>query len=575
MAWDDAPPTKAELNLAKNPIPSWDDKPPTPEELNGVQAQSPGPQTSQGMAALEHFGNPMGYLPKLQAAAEPITDRINNVINYAKGKPTVDPAPMKNLTFSGDDYDKSKIANIQRQDQEVRDWPITSVVSGVGGAIAQGAGINTAAGAGLARFAPGAAESLATLQKAKGILPALGRIGLAGTTAAAQGAAYDPGQISPEDSELAARGKNALSSGLLGAGAQALGETVRAGSNAFKSAAQKNAIKTAGPTAGDVKKLVKSGDLKDVADFMLENKIPSSDLEDVVDKAENIRKTSGKTIGSIYDKVLDKQTDQSFIDSLAPEAADSIKSNPGYKPVTDGKALKLQLEQQMTGKADGDSAFKRVSGILDDFAKKGDNIIPQDANDMKGQLDHLINYNQELREMPLAQQGLKQVRDYIKQATDEQIQSYSHVLNSDDFSKLKQANSDYGKAITVKNMAQGASGREIARNWLSPSEKGAAGLGAIYGLSGHEEDDKDSGLLAKIGKKAFRAGTGALIAGGVTKLGNNFSSSTKANVYNSLSNLAPKIDPNIVGTGIGLLNGQYQNNKQNQGLIGGQNANSR
>jgi hypothetical protein len=559
MAWDDAPPTKSELKQSSN----WDASPPSSDELKTIGA-GPKDDVSVPETALEQFAKPItyGYLPKLQAAAEPITDRIYKGLGLAGSDKNTPVAPWKQAVFSGPEYDKAKQENQDRQQKEVQDNPVTSVASGLGGAITGGIATGGLLKAGVAAAAPGVSDSLQSLQQAKGLLPAAGRIGLAGATGAAQGLAYDPGQTQDGQSDLDARLSQAKLGGLLGSGFQAAGEVGRGVADTFKDTARKYAIKTAGPAAGDVQKLIKTGQLDKVGDFMLDNKIPSSDIQDVLDKTQNLKDQAGKTIGNIYNQVLDKKTDQSFLDSLTPELADKLQ-NGGFKPVTDGNALKNQLEQQMTGKAKGGQAFKQVSSIIDDFAKKGDGITIQDANDMKGQLDHLINYDKDIRDNTLAQQGLKTVRDFINNKTQDEVKTLGQVLDSDSYDALKKANATYGNAARVQGIAQGALGREAARNILSPSEKGALGLGVVTGLmSPGDEHSKIPG--GRVGH-ALAYGAGGLLA---SKLGNNFNDATRAGIYNGLSKMGPNLSPLTSSSLAGQLGGNLMNQKR--GLLRGQ-----
>lgn len=90
--------------------------------------------------ALESSGKALtlGYLPQLQAKAEPLTDRIYDRINRLIGNRETDVAPMSQLTENSPEYIKSRDDNIKRQKGQEEEMPYTAKAAGLAGGIVGG-----------------------------------------------------------------------------------------------------------------------------------------------------------------------------------------------------------------------------------------------------------------------------------------------------------------------------------------------------------------------------------------------------------------------------------------------------
>lgn len=260
MAWNDAPPSKDELKSTQG---SWADAPPTKDELSGDTFEKEGiinrikgifssegraklqaamdrakkaqgePKTGRAQSELEGFGNgaTLGYLPHLQAAAEPVTTAIGNAVTGADVEP--------------DSYVESRDRNIARQKLQAEEHPGSVMAGKLAGGLA-----TTIAAAPLM----GETAALSGLQK----LEHAGKIG------AGVGALQNPGDkegVVDDGGQLADRVTNAgigagigigTQGGLEGlSGARTLGDLMKiapkANADQIKAAAEALGIK---PTAG-------------------------------------------------------------------------------------------------------------------------------------------------------------------------------------------------------------------------------------------------------------------------------------------------------------------------------------
>src|SRR3954463_9327645 len=188
MAWNDAPPTAEELKSQAVP---WDAAPPTKEEL-GKASQGP------AQTFLEHAGNALtfGYLPQLQAAAEP---QMTRILNVATGN-NVEP----------DTYTNARDQNVKRLAAEAHANPKSAIGGGVAGGLL-GAAITPV---------PGGA--------AKGLMGLVGKGALYG---GAVGALSNPGDEEGKVDllQLGDRAKNAGKGVLVGAAGGAAAGAVSKG----------------------------------------------------------------------------------------------------------------------------------------------------------------------------------------------------------------------------------------------------------------------------------------------------------------------------------------------------------
>lgn len=144
-----------------------------------IEALTPSKESAD--AALSGAGQGLlaGYLPQVQAKAQPVTDRIYNLVNRIQGKPQVEPAPWSQLTSNDENYVKARDTNIANIDQQKSEHPYAYGAGLVGGALTQGAMLPI-----------GPAESL------------LGGVAKGAAVGAAQGAIQNPGDTKGQVSML-------------------------------------------------------------------------------------------------------------------------------------------------------------------------------------------------------------------------------------------------------------------------------------------------------------------------------------------------------------------------------------
>lgn len=175
----------------------------------------PADTTSTAQTALEHFGNgaSLGYLPQLQAAAEPYIYKGLNAITGQDVQP--------------DEYGDARDANIKRLEKESSEHPIVAGASKIAG--------NIATGIGSSAFLPAAAATRG------------GRIIQAARIGAGLGAIENPGDTQGEIDPLQLpervmnAGKGAAFGGATGGALEAIPPALRGAGNIMKVTPKQNA----------------------------------------------------------------------------------------------------------------------------------------------------------------------------------------------------------------------------------------------------------------------------------------------------------------------------------------------
>lgn len=525
--------------LAKKSAPAQ--KPFDPDAY--LAGSNPQPQSSAGLAAAEGLANTatIGYLPQIRAKAEPITDRLFNLFSAEKAEP----APWSQLTSNGPEYIKARDLAAQEMAQTEKEHPYASMAGKAGGilsTIAVAPELGIAKGARAASALP---ELVGAAKTAKAVRT-LGALGEAGLQGGLISGLANPGDVQGQvdASQLGQRAQNAA----IGTGAGLVGGLAAEGANkivtGLKQSAPSLAIKAAGAGKPDFKRLIKQGRVDDIGNFILDKGLlkGGASAEDVLEAATKVKQDAGKTLSNIYSDALEMRTDPQFLGSIGAEQASKLE-NVGFKPITHGKYLKAEIAKDLEGRAGSSAALNKVSNILDDFAQKGDQVTIQDAVKMKGDLDNLIDYNKEIRDLPLAQQALKKVRRFISKRIDDEVDSVGQLIGQDKLAALKQANKEYGNSIVVENLAKNKLSQESANRMFSPSDYLAATAGAVVGGQHGETIDQ----------KLLNAAKYAAITGLLNKGARKFGPATQAQAYKSLP--ANPVNP----ASMGLLGGQIAN----------------
>lgn len=426
----------------------------------------------KGEAALQGFGQAgtFGHLPNIQAAAEPVTDKI---FGFLTGKKVDDDRS----------YVERRDANIKRDKELSKSGAYTA---------------GQVAGA-LATPAPGSG-----LIKGAGIGAKLGKAALGGAIA---GTAYNPGEVEGEVNPLQTgdRLKGGAIGGLIGAGTQGLlsvgGKLASSWGNKAKgleSASNMSAVSSVGANAGEIQKLYKKKQLDSIGKFIKEEGL-GGDYESALQKSADILKEEGPRIGEIYNSVQQKISDPKFLQSLKPDQAKKL-AETSLSPSQIASELGSKFSQELKGKAGGKAALSRITGELEALAELGDDVNIDQLLDTRRSYDDLINYDKSVKDMPLAQEYLKKTRDFIQSKIDGRIKALDEVVGGDQLKQLKISNKRYSNASGVQNIARGKFSREEAKMLLGLPELmvgGAVGLG--YAAQQASEGDVE-GLLGSAGK---------------------------------------------------------------------------
>lgn len=491
-----------------------------PDTYLAQKTGGPGP----AQAALEHGANAAsyGYIPHLQALAEPVTDAIGNAYNRITGS-----GPSDVGSRPGEapyNYVKSRDKNINRLNQEEEQNPKSALAGKVGGSVVSAL-----------------ATPLPVVGAGKGLL-SLGAHGAA--YGAAQGAVSNPGDTEGklDPYQLSDRAVNTakgtaiggvagVSSGLVGKGLNALAQS---GESASKFA-QEKAIKASGGMLRDFRSMGARGQIEPVGQFALDHGLVQAGdtVEDVANKSEQFNKKAGDQLKGIYD-----QAHSEALANAKPEDIEKINS-VGFNPAKDKDAILDSIKQSMGKDVDKKSAINHVSNYLDTLIEEhGDRpFTPKEAQEVKTAMDQKINYSRNpLSSEPAAEKGFSAARKFISQKIDQDIDTIGHATGQNDLlEQLKGANADYGRSAQLKSMAHDRVARENANRsfGLTDTIAGSAG-GIIGGAAGQALGGNDG---KHIGEGAL---LGGLVAGGANKLGRTYGPAIQASMANKTAPVLAK-----------------------------------
>lgn len=486
--------------LASAPPPQATPQAFDPDQYLAEKGAAPAmPGTSVAQTALEHGANAaaMGYLPQLQAAAEPVTNAIGNLGIMAKNVFSKDKQPL----VQADPYVEARDANIKRQQAQAQANPGTALASDVGGAVVGG----------MATPIPG-------LGAAKGLIGGAVK-GAAG--GAVQAFAQNPGDVEGQVSPLQAgdRLENAKRGGIIGGIAGGTGEAVRKGLNNFskvspalKNVAENVAFKSSGAMLKDFRAAAGHDEVNDLGRFMIDNKLAKAGntYHDVYDGAVKIKDQAGKDLEQVYNKALDTIKDPNI-----------AKNMPGFNPVQDKEKLIALVKTKLGDAVEAKSAVAKINDYIDGLAEKyGDRALdPKTQNDIKGAIDKQINYTRNpLSKQPDQEQALKAARTYLSSKIDSSIDFLGKAAGDESaLAKLKDANKRYGSSTSIANIADDRISRESANRMFGLTDTIAGAAGAAAGTTAAAATGGDIKHQAGIGLLA--TGAGMLANKGARKYG--------------------------------------------------------
>lgn len=459
-------------------------------------------------AALQGFGQGalFGYLPELQAGAGKVLEPIYEL---ATGRDVPDESFNERLSaFRG------------REKSLAETNPGSFTAGQLAGAVST-PGLSAGRGAGfLSTVARGAAAGAGT------------------------GFLYNPNEEGSEagfnlDRRLEQAKSGAITGGLVSGGLKAVQkglEGVAKAPKELKKIADSLGLKAAGAKTGDVKKVLKKKRIEDLGEFLRNEDLigAGKTVEETLERSNQILGEAGPQIGTIYNQVKQELASPFVWSKLKPEQARKIADN-GLWVSSVNDEIKDVLKKFTKGKSGGKQAMGAVETELETLAELAGKTDEFDITDLlayRRSLDDRINFDKTVRDMPLTQQSLVEVRSVIQGRIDRLVDTLDEVLGGDRLKILKSANARFRNASDIKNIAQTAVSRDRSNMVLGLPEiilgTGVGGADLIRSIS---EGDLEGGASA--------VAKGALAAGAL-KLGRKYGPGAASKVAGKASSLLSK-----------------------------------
>jgi hypothetical protein len=298
-------------------------------------------------------------------------------------------------------------------------------------------------------------------------------------------------------------------------------------SDKLKDMAEKRAVKQAGAMLKNFRGLEHQGRLNETGRMLLDEGIvgPLTPLSGVAKKAAAKVEEQGQIIGGV-EKALDSKFDMM---ANHPQFRDKL-----FNP----KQFADKFEAQTLSKLENDPAMAdlvpAVKQKLQRFRDMGDNPIPfGKANDIKRSFDAFLNHT---KEQTPQKELIKQLRGALNGEIENKVAEVGGAVYPDLLTKYKAAKKAYGLAKGVQDMSEDKLLREEANRYLSPSDYGVGGVGAVVG-----------GMLGHAPGAAIGAAAGSI----GNKLSRKYGSALGANALDAASRGVQKLgDPRTVGTNL-------------------------
>lgn len=429
-------------------------------------------------AALQGVGQAatLGYLPQIQAATR-------KPLEWIYEKVTGEDVPDKSYVQARDRYIKKDIALSEEAPKSYLGGQITGTVLSA-----------LAPGAIAGRIGKGAqvAKSLSTANKVKE----------AAKYGALTGLLQNPGDVEGEVSpvQLAKRVENSAKGAAIGGGAQAAASLIGKGLKMYagkgkglEKASNMMAVQAAGAKTSEINKLYNKNAIDRVGKFLKDEGLvgPGKTVEDTLSGAAKILDTDGQEIADIYKRAN--------IRSLAPKQL--------------AQEMDDLFTKELKGKAGGRRALSAIQGELENLKDLGDDAPLEQVLAFRRGIDDLINYDKSISDMPVVQQTMKKVRDFIKDKLDKEVAA----VDPADLERLKVLNKRYWNASDAESIAKRAMSRENAKMVLGLPE---LIVGTGYGATEYGKNPEDflgsvaKGALAGAALKGARKfGPGLMVKG--------------------------------------------------------------
>lgn len=459
-----------------------------------------------------------GYAPQVQAVTDPITSPIAKHGIYFAWKHGLLPGLDKDLapkTFEEFDAQQPKDGDsyMERRDnarkgieQESRRHPLAATVGTGGGIVGQALTIGAlTGGAGAAAAGAGeAAEGANAVKKASMAKKLLEGAKIGGVMGALQNPGDVEGEISPL--QLGDRGHGFLTGAATGVagtalaeGAMGLGRGAMNAGQTLKDYAEEKAFKALGPVLKNVRKAYGSGSLQRIGRQLLDEGIvtPGASLSDIGGRVEEQLGKRGKNIGEIINDVDSKLKDPAFLKGLNPEQAAAVeKSSFNPKKVADD--LKAKILPKLKQAVGGGAEAAKVEAMLDDLASRGDSMSTKQLQEMKQATDKLFNEKDWYTEGKPSKEAMKSIRGVLKDHLEAQANALDSATGGQG-GRLKAENRAYGNLADATGIVNDRVNRNIANRFMSPSDYGMAGVGAVVGGLSGDGDIEDHLKRAAIG----------------------------------------------------------------------------
>ena len=398
------------------------------------------------MAALEGFGKGVtaGYLPQLQAKAQPLTDRLFKAI----GLGDAEPAPLSQLLENSPEYIKARDLNIKRQKEQSEQFPKTSKISEIIGGVTSAAAIPASRAAGLAR------------------------LGQSVGSASIYSALSNPYDIEGvvDELQLDERLKNAVIGALTGLGAEAGLKAIEKMSKPLAenilNAAKRRAAKALGAERATARELGEEGILE-VGEFALRTKAPEfeggkakriispslfDNTKKMAQRIEQAKSGAGKKMGEVYESL-----DEAGIKEFSPfDVASRVESEVGdfwKSPIN--RAEQKQLENT-------------IESILMRGPDK--NISFKEAQKLKEELGKVAKWNNRVT-VTDKEQMARDAYGVVNRAIDEAVEKGAKSIRSPELLKnLKDAKKLYSSTKSAEKLIENRLAREQGNKFFSISD---------------------------------------------------------------------------------------------------------
>lgn len=435
------------------------------ESENQPDGDAP-PQTSAGQAGLEHFGNAatLGYLPHLQAMAQPV---MNRVLDAVTGNHVADDDKST--------YVQRRDANIDRLELEGQEHRLASGLGTGAGMLASAVGMG---GLGAVAKGASAAQRLSAARNAGMLL----------------GGLANPGDVKGEVDplQLEQRGVNSVIGGVAGIGGQVVAEGAGAVASRVGQWARDKAAKSATralgrPTPTVAAKMAKSGDdIRIGRELLDEGAIP-------------ILGTPGRIAKRVEDL---KQKSWAKVEELLGSAGD--------KQVVDGAEAGMSIlnsdELKLLRQAGEQQSVKALEDAAEQLAGMG-KVSLKEAQQIKRTIDTKINYNKADPTAGATQEGRFAKRTALRDQMDQAAGEMGAGEGA-----LKEAFRKQGRLEKAAEIGERESGRLQANDKISLTDAIAAVGGAASGDDG--KDSAGRALLFMALNKGRRAMGPAMAARG-------------------------------------------------------------